>query len=259
MLRKIFEIYSYREMIIELVRRDLRGRYKGAVLGFLWTFINPLMQLLVYTAVFSLFLRSDIQQYYIFLFVALVPWIFFSSSLTGGSTVILSQSNLVKKIYFPREVLPITFVTSCFINMLLTYIVIFGVLIVSGYGFSLKAMLFLPLVWIVEYLLALGMTIPFSAVTVYFQDTSHILGIVCMAWQFLTPIMYPASLVPDRLQFLYRMNPMYSIIEMNRDILYYKQIPTVSHLVPSLLVGVFFLIFGELIFVKLQKNFAMEL
>ncbi|MCR5425355.1 MAG: ABC transporter permease [Lachnospiraceae bacterium] len=259
MISRLYEIYQYREMIYELVRRDLRGRYKGAALGFLWTFINPLMQLLVYTLVFSTFMRSDIQQYYIFLFVALVPWIFFSGSLTGGSTSILGQSSLVKKIYFPREVLPITFVTTCFVNMLLSFVVIFLVLAVSGYGFHPLALFFLPLVMIIEYMLALGLTILFCAVDVYFQDTAHILGIICMAWQFLTPVMYPSSLVPARFRTIWRLNPMEPIIETYRDILYYKQIPSIANLVPSAVLAVVALIVGELVFDHLQKGFATEL
>ena len=259
MIKRVFEIYNYREMIAELVRRDLRGRYKGAVLGFLWTFINPLMQLAVYTVVFSLFMRSNIQQYYIFLFVALVPWIFFSSSLTGGSTVILGQANMVNKIYFPREVLPITFVTSCFVNMLLTFVVVFGVLIFSGYGLRPKPLLFLPLVMLLEFVLALGMTLLFSAVDVYFRDMSHILGIVCMAWQFLTPIMYPSSLVPQKYQAIWNLNPMKAIIETYRDILYYQQVTDLSGLIPAFVMAIFFLILGEMVFMKLEKGFATEL
>ena len=91
------EIYQYRQMIFSLVRKDLRGRYKGSVLGFMWTFINPLLQLMVYTIVFSVIMRNGIEQYYLFLFVALVPWIFFSSALTGGSTSILGSADMVKK------------------------------------------------------------------------------------------------------------------------------------------------------------------
>ena len=118
-MKLLKELYAYREMIISLVRKDLRGRYKGSVLGFLWTFINPLLQLMVYTIVFSVILRAGIDKFYLFLFVALVPWIFFSSAVTGGATSILSQQDMVKKIYFPRQVLPISYVTSSFVNMLL--------------------------------------------------------------------------------------------------------------------------------------------
>lgn len=128
-MNQIKEIYEYREMIISLVRKDLRGRYKGSVLGFFWTFLNPLLQLVVFTLVFSIIMKQEYEQYYIFLFVALVPWMFFASSVQDGSTSVLRDKEMVKKIYFPREVLPIATVTSGFVNMLLTFLVIFVVLI----------------------------------------------------------------------------------------------------------------------------------
>ena len=123
-MRIWYELYRYREMIFSLVRRDLKGRYKGSALGFLWTFLNPLLQLLIYTFVFSIVMRNDVKDYYLFLFVALVPWIFFSSCVAGGSNCIWSQKEMVKKIYFPREVLPISFVLSQFVNMCLCFLVI---------------------------------------------------------------------------------------------------------------------------------------
>ena len=121
MIKDLKELYAYRQMIFSLVKKDLRGRYKGSVLGFMWTFINPLLQMGVYTLVFSIILRNDIDKYYLFLFVALVPWIFFSASLTGGADSVLASKDMLKKIYFPREVLPISYVTGAFVNMLCGY------------------------------------------------------------------------------------------------------------------------------------------
>ena len=155
-MKTIQELYAYREMIFSLVRRDLKGRYKGSALGFLWTFINPLLQLGVYTLVFSVIMRNGIEDYYLFLFVALIPWIFFSTSLAGGSSCIWAQKDMVKKIYFPREILPISFVTSQFVNMLLSLIVVLIVLIVSGKGLNPIALLYLPVIMLVEYLMALS-------------------------------------------------------------------------------------------------------
>lgn len=132
MIKDLKELYAYRQMIFSLVKKDLRGRYKGSVLGFMWTFINPLLQMGVYTLVFSIILRNDIDKYYLFLFVALVPWIFFSASLTGGADSVLASKDMLKKIYFPREVLPISYVTGAFVNMLLSFVVIFGVIIFTG-------------------------------------------------------------------------------------------------------------------------------
>ena len=206
-IQTIKEIIDYREMIKAFVRRDLRGRYKGSFLGFLWTFLNPLLQLCVYSIVFSTILRAGIDKYYLFLFVALIPWIFFSASVTGGATSIISQKEMVKKIYFPREVLPISVVTTNFVNMLLCFIVIFIVIIISGTPLNPIALLCLIPVWIVEYILALGMAFLTSAVTVYMRDMEHILGIVVMAWQYLTPVLYSYDIIPDKYRFLFNLNP----------------------------------------------------
>lgn len=253
------EIYEYREMIFSLVKRDLRGRYKGSALGFLWTFINPLLQLLIYTMVFSVIMRSGIEDYYIFLFVALVPWIFFSTSLTGGAGCIIAQQDMVKKIYFPREVLPIAHVTSQFINMLLSFIVIFAVLIFTRHPLHLKAILCLPIIMLVEYVLALGITMVVSAVTVYLRDVEYILGILTMAWQFLTPVMYSVDMVPEQMRGIFFLNPMTPIIIAYRNILYDGTVPQLGTLLSASVIGVVILIVGWALFHHLQKHFVEEL
>ena len=224
-MHAIKDLYEYRQMIFSLVRKDLRGRYKGSVLGFFWTFLNPLLQLVVYTAVFSYVLRVNIDKYYLYLFVGLIPWMFFSSSMTGGAASILAQKDLIKKIYFPREVIPISYVTSCFVNMLLTFLVIFAVVLISGVGLNPLALLCLPIVMVVEYIMALGIAMLTSAVTVYFRDLEHILGIVSMAWMYMTPIMYTKDMVPDKLLPLFNINPMTHVIECYRSILNEAAIP----------------------------------
>ncbi len=259
MIDRIKEIYAYREMIFSLVRRDLKGRYKGSVLGFLWTFLNPLLQLTVYTIVFSIIMRAGIEQYYLFLFVALVPWLFFSTSLSGGSNCILAQQDLVKKIYFPREVLPLSYVTSQFVNMLLTFVVVFVVLLFSGRHLNPVAMLYLPIAMIVEYILALGFCMIVCSVAVYLRDVVYVMSIVMLAWQFLTPIMYSSEIVPEKYLFIFRLNPMTPVIEVYRQILYYGAIPDVSTLVSSIVIGIVSLFIGWNVFHRLQKGFAEEM
>lgn len=250
------EIWEYRTMIQSLVHRDLRGRYKASVLGFLWTFIVPLCQLLVYTMVFSVILKSNIEKYYLFLFVALIPWNFFSSCLTGGASCILQQQGMVNKIYFPREVIPISFVTGAFVNMLYCEIVVFAVSILSGVQFSLLSLLCLPVVMLVEFVLALGITMIVSAVDVYFRDLEHILGILSMAWMFMTPIMYDISIVPEKYVPLFYLNPMTSIVTAYRDILYQGTVPKLETLGMAAGVGLFFLILGFAIFGRLKRRFS---
>ena len=256
MIQTVKEIWAYRSMIRSLVHKDLRGRYQASVLGFLWTFIVPLCQLLVYTVVFSIILRSTVEKFYLYLFVALIPWNFFSACLTGGSSCVIQQQSLVNKIYFPREVVPVAYVTSSFVNMLYCEIVVFAVALFSGVHFSLVGILCLPVVMAVEYILALGITMIMSAVDVYFRDLEHILGIISMAWMFMTPIMYDLSIVPDRLKPIFQLNPMTSIVTAYRDILYAGSVPKLETLGISLGMGVVFLVVGFAVFGKLKRRFS---
>ena len=256
MIQTVKEIWAYRSMIRSLVHKDLRGRYQASVLGFLWTFIVPLCQLLVYTVVFSIILRSTVEKFYLYLFVALIPWNFFAACLTGGSSCVIQQQSLVNKIYFPREVVPVAYVTSAFVNMLYCEIVVFAVALFSGVQFNVLGILCLPLVMAVEYILALGITMIMSAVDVYFRDLEHILGIISMAWMFMTPIMYDITIVPERLMPIFRLNPMTSIVTAYRDILYAGSIPKLETLGISLGMGVFFLVIGFLVFGKLKRRFS---
>ncbi|SCP95747.1 ABC transporter permease [Anaerobium acetethylicum] len=258
-MKTIKELYAYRHMIYSLVRRDLRGRYKGSVLGFLWTFLNPLFQLIIYTILFSVILPSNIDKFYLFLFVALVPWIFFSTCLIGGSACILAQQDMVKKIYFPREVLPLAYVTSQFINMIYSFVVIFIVVLISGKGINVVALLYLPIIMLVEYILCLGITMLFSGLTVYLRDLEYILGIVGMAWMYLTPIVYSIDIIDKKFLKFYYINPMTPIITAYRDILYEKQIPQLSTLVHALVLGILILVLGCFSFSRLKRRFAEEL
>lgn len=258
-MKVLREIYEYREMIFSLIKRDLRGRYKGSVLGFLWTFLNPLFQLVVYTMVFSVIMRAGYDDYYLFLFVALIPWIFFSTSVSGGASCIWAQKDMVNKIYFPREVLPIAYVTCQLVNMLLSFVVVFAVLIVTGHGFNFVAMLYFPIIALVEYLLALGLTLIVSAVTVFLRDVEYILGIIMMAWQFLSPVMYGVDMIPEEVRPIFAINPMTPILVAYRDIFYYKEIPQINTLLQATLLGIVLLGIGVVVFENLKKHFSEEM
>ena len=250
-------------MIFGLVHRDLRGRYKGSALGFFWTFLNPFLQLIVYTIVFNVIFTSGIEKYYIFLFVGLVPWIFCSTCLSAGCGCVVSASNMVTKIYFPREVLPISFTLASFVNMLYCFIVIFAVIFFTGFGFNFVALLYLPAVFLVELFLCIGITLFVSAVTVYVRDIEHIMGIIAMLLQFMSPVMYSIDRIDEKftgkILKLYMLNPMVHILECYRQILYYKKIPDLSTLFGAVVFGFVFLFIGEFAFSKLQKGFAEEL
>ncbi|MCQ2796660.1 MAG: ABC transporter permease [Bacilli bacterium] len=277
MKQTLAEIYDYRQMIVGLVRRDLRGRYKGSVLGFLWTFINPLLQLLVYTLVFGVLFENNAKpNFYLYVFVGLIPWIFFSSCLTGGCGAVLDQSGLVTKVYFPREVLPISYVTSQFVNMLYCFVIVIAVYIFGAFssvdsagfiwglreGFSFLPLLSLPLLFIIQYLMCLGMTLFTSAITVYVRDVRHILGILGMLWMFATPLMWFKDTFDGHRTIqtlLICVNPMGGLIEGYHNILYYGKWPDFVLLAFGLAWAILALIVGTLVFNKAKKRFAEEM
>ena len=257
-MRQLKELYDYREMMYNLVKKDLRTRYKGSILGFLWTFINPLLQLVIYTIVFSIIMRCDVDKFYIYLFIALIPWIFFTTAIQGGSTSIIYSKDLIKKVYFPRAIIPISVVNAAFMNMLFSMVVVFAALIVSGVGLS-GYIVFLPIIMAVEYLFAIGLALIFSALTVYFRDLEHILGIVIMGWFYLTPIVYTMETVPEQYRGYFKLNPMTDIIAVYRDILYYKQMPQFETLTVILVWSIVFIVVGYTLFQRLQRHFVEEL
>ena len=204
-------------------------------------------------------MRAGIEDYYLFLFVALIPWIFFSSSLTGGASCIISQKEMVKKIYFPREVLPIAHVTCQLVNMFFSFLVMIAVLFLSGRGLDLALVPYLLPVIFVEYVLALGIAFITSSITVYLRDLEHILVIIAMAWQFLSPVMYSIDMIPDKMRAVFFVNPMTSVIVAYRDILYYKRAPELGTLITATILGCGLLVTGWLLFGRLERHFAEEL
>ena len=171
------EICDYRTMIGSLVRRELRGKYEKSVLGFLWAFLGPMFQILIYGIVFTVVFHNNMSNYYIFLMTGMLPWTFFSDSLTQGTGSIIYNSEMVKKIYFPREVLVIGEVNAKLVNMLLSFIVMAFFIIFSGVGFSVHVVL-LPLIILIEYIIALGMALLAAATTVYLRDLEYVINVV---------------------------------------------------------------------------------
>lgn len=259
MLSRLKELYDYREMIRSLIRRELRGKYKASVLGFLWTFLNPLFQLFVYTIVFSVILRSGIEDFYLYLFIGLVPWNFFHTSVSGGASCVVCQENLIKKIYFPRMALPVAYVTGAFINMLLTSMITFLFLLAGGHGFCIRALFYLPLVALIEYIFAIGMCMIVSALDIFFRDMEYILGIITMAWMYLTPVMYTMEMIPQEMRGIFLLNPMTAMIRAYQDILYYKKVPEIETLATATVLGLCFCVAGFAVFERLQRKFAEEL
>ncbi len=258
-MRRFFhELYEYREMLKSLVRKDLKTRYKGSVLGFLWTFINPLMQLAIYALIFPYLMRVQEKNYAMFMFVALLPWIFFSTSLQSSTECIVENYNLVKKIYFPRQVLPLSVATGGLVNYIYGLLVVLAGLLIAQINVTVY-ILYLPLVLLILYVAVSGFCLMLSALNVYVRDLEHIVNIVTMAWFYATPIVYPFDMLPQWLQNILVFNPMTPMILSFRDILYYGTAPNLQHLLIAGCEAIVIFVAGVYIFNALEKGFAEEI
>lgn len=253
------EIYEYRDMIGSLVHRELRGKYEKSVLGFLWSFLSPMFQIVIYNIVFTKVFSNSMSNFYIFLMTGLLPWTFFSDALGNGSCAVIHNAEMVKKIYFPREVLVISNTTAKAVNMLLSFIVMAAFLVVSGVGFSIQLVL-LPMVVLIEYVFALGCAFIVSSLTVYLRDLEYVIYVILMAWIWATPIMYDLDSVSDpMLAKLLQYNPMTSIIVSYHDILYSHVWPDPADLISPAIIAIVALIAGYILFGRLNKRFVEEL
>ncbi len=257
MVGRITEVWQYKVMLRSLVLSELRTRYKGSFLGFLWTFINPLLMLVVYTMIFKFVMRVTVPHYAVFMFIGLLSWNMFATTVAASSSVVVRQSSLVKKIYFPREVLPLSVVGGSLINYLLSLLILLPVLIMNGYT-PTSLWLFFPLILLVEVLFSCGLALAFSALTVFLRDLEHMLGIFLMAWFYVTPVVYSLAMIPPKMMEVFKLNPMTDVVLALQQIFYYGSPPNWKMLVYGAGVSVVMLLFGWGIFVKLNRRFAEE-
>ena len=252
------KIYNYRELLKTNVKKEIRGRYKNSFLGVLWSFLNPLLQLLVYSVIFGALLAGGDKTYPIYICVALIPWTYFTTAITQAAFTVIGNADIIKKVYFPREILPVSVVTSGAVNFIISTIIILAFVIFSGVGLSWYILLY-PFILLIQYVLLLGIGFIVSSVTVYFRDLEHIIGVVLMAAFYATPIVYKLEQLPHTLQILVNLNPMTHLINAYRDIFYYHQMPNMEILVILLGISLVLTVVGYFIFKKLQKGFAEQL
>ena len=222
------ELVHYRYLLQNLVVRDLKVRYKNSVLGVLWSLLNPLLMMCIFWLVFSVFANRQIRQYPIFVLAGLLPWNFFSASVVGGANVILGNASLVKKVYFPRELLPVSLVLSNLVNFFIAYLVLIVALYLSGLGLSRYA-LWLPIILLTQLLFTMGLVFFLSAAHLFFRDIAMILDVGMLGLFFLTPIFYTLEdfgnvtlwgISFDAARVLRWINPMASIIDGYRTVLW---------------------------------------
>ena len=263
MLRNLRRLFRYRSLIHTLVVRELKARYRGSLLGFFWSFVNPLLLLLVYSFVFSVvlpgFRGSDQEPYALFLFCGLLPWTWFSSALLESSNALIMNGNLIKKVLFPAEVLPIVAVLSNMIHFILGLVVLGGFLIFYAAPLRLTELVWFPLVVLVQLILSLGLGLLLAALTVHFRDLKDLLANLLTLWFFCTPIIYPMSMLPPTGKFFMDLNPVAHLAISYQEILFYDGPFGHWRWLLALLaasVGLFFV--GYMVFDRLRDSFAEE-
>ena len=257
---KLFkELYQYRELLKTNIKKDIRGKYKASFLGVLWSFINPLLQVLVYAIVFPYIMRVKTDNYLIFLICGIIPWTWFTTVASQSSGVFITNANIIKKVYFPREILPISVVASGFINFAISCLIILTFVLLGGVGISWH-LIFLPLIMIIQFVFSLAISFLLSAVNVYIRDFEYIVNFFVQMFFYATPILYSANMFNNSwFLWVFRINPMAHLITAYRDIFYSHQTPDLSALFIVFLVSLSLLYLCYLLFKKLEKGFAEEL
>jgi lipopolysaccharide transport system permease protein len=261
MFRNLATLFKYRGLIQSLVVRELKARYRGSLLGFFWSFVNPLLLLLIYTFVFTKVLPGirpvDIEPYALFMFTGILPWTWFSSSLLESSNVLISGGNLIKKVLFPAEVLPIVTALANMVHFFLGLPILGAFLIYYRIPLQLSELVWLPVVVFVQLLLIVGIGLIVSALTVHYRDVKDLLSNLVTFWFFATPIIYPMSAVPAEDRWLLNLNPFTHLAISYQEILFYDG--PFGHwkwLLALLVASVGLFLFGYFVFDRLRDSFA---
>jgi len=256
MIRNLRELYQYRALLWSLTLRELKARYRGSVLGFLWTFLNPTLLMVAYALVFGVFMRSPIKHFLYFLFVGLLPWIFFSTSVGVGVSAISDRRDLMTKVRFPAQVLPATVVATNLCNYLLSI----PLMIALGAYFEVWPswhIVAYPIVLLLQIVFTLALSYFVSALNVAFRDLQHIMANVLTLWFFVTPVFYSLANVPQRFRtILIAGNPMAALVTSYQSIFYEHRLPDAAPLAVVGLESLILLWLAAAVFQRRREEFA---
>lgn len=256
MVRNFQELYQYRGLLLALTQRELKARYRNSVLGFLWTFLNPTMQMLVYTLVFSVFMRQRIESYTYFMFVGLLPWIWFSTSIGVGASAISDRRDLLTKVRFPAQVLPAAVVTTNLCNYLLSLPLMLVLGMVQGQWPTWHVIVF-PVVLLVQLCMTLALSYIISALNVTFRDIQQVVANLLTMMFFATPVFYRAEAIPEAFrQWAVLANPMAVMVTSYQAIFYEHRLPDAGPLALWMVISLGLLWVAAGIFESRREEFA---
>lgn len=232
----MLDLIRYRDLILALVLRDLKVRYRRSVIGFLWTTLQPLLTMLVLTAVFSAVFRFDIKNYPVYALAGILFWGFFSQSIISSMNSLRGNASLLLKVPVPKAVFPLATVLSGVINLLLALVPLLAIVAATGHPMR-PALLFLPVAILVAAVFTLGAGLLLAPLAVFFSDVVELVGVLMTLLLYLTPVFYPKDIVPAPYLWLVRFNPIRSVLEIFRDPIYYGKVPPITHLTAAVVIA----------------------
>jgi ABC-type polysaccharide/polyol phosphate export permease len=263
MFHNLATLLKYRGLVQSLVVRELKARYRGSVLGFFWSFINPLLLLLIYSFVFTVVLPGthppELEPYALFMFCGILPWTWFSSSVLESSNVLIAGGNLIKKVLVPAEVLPIVTVLANMVHFFLGLPILIIFLVYYRHAINLADLAWFPLVVVTQLLLTVGLALIVSALTVHFRDLKDLVSNLLTFWFFATPIIYPMTMAPGVGKRMLNANPFTHLAVSYQEILFYDG--PYGHwkwLLALLVASIGLFLFGYFLFDRLRDSFAEE-
>ncbi|MFP5595095.1 ABC transporter permease [Kluyvera sp. 142486] len=254
----INDIFKYRQVLRQLIHQQITMRYRRTFFGFLWTLLNPLLNMTIIAVVFSFVMKFQVNDYAIFLFAAMIPWTIFSNSMNFGSSSLILNESLFKKIYLPKQLFVISVVVTTLIDSFLSTICLFVIALIIGAKISI-ALLFLPAAFLLLTMFVLGLAFILSIVTVYFRDIQHLIVVFLQAMYFATPIIYPIEAIPSKLHFIFHWNPIYYFIELFRAPIYLGEMPSIPTLIICVVLAFVSLICGVYFFMRNEAKVIFRL
>jgi len=257
MLKRLTEIYDYRELLKNLVVTELKLRYRRSTLGMLWTMLNPLGMMLILTVVFSTVMRFNTKDYAILLLSGLLPWIYLSQCIGNSLMSIVSKGGLLRKVYIPKVVIPLSVVLAGLINFLLSFVPLIAIMIVLGHPMR-PALLFVPVAIVILVLFAAGLSLIFSCLNVFFRDFTHMTDVMLQAWFYLSPILYKIDMLPEKYRALFAWNPLYFIIDCFRAPIFDGELPSLRHIACAAASSVVVAVVGMVVFMRYDNYFILR-
>lgn len=252
------ELYRSRNVLMQLVSQQLVLRYRRTALGYLWTLINPLLMMSVMALVFATLFKTDLKSFAVFLFAGMIPWNFFNSLVTQSGTSFINNEGLIKKIYLPKAIFPLSIAFALLIDSVLSFLALFAIILFIGGSLS-WAVLFIPVAFLLLFLFALGVGLAMSIATVFFRDLQHVILIAMQGLFFLTPILYQRDALMGNVGWLVGLNPVVPFIEIFRAPIYQATLPDANVVLHAAMISCSALVIGLFIFLRQEKKIIFRL